>query len=117
MKRIRGLKSLVIAAVDHGSQAIEKVQLEVAKTPFDLLEQVPNLKLPVAGARLVYNTSVASTHLIIRTVNKVVGDTLDVVLDQVSKDDAPAAKAEEKAPEPKKAEEKAPEPTKEEKPA
>lgn len=104
MKRIRGLKSLVQAAVDHGSQAIEKVQLEMAKTPFDVLEQVPNLKIPVAGARLVYNTSVASTHLIIRAVNKVVGDTLDVVIDQVSREDAPPAKPEEKAPEPPKPE-------------
>lgn len=84
MKRIRGLKSLVISAVDHGSQAIEKVQLEIAKTPFDILEQVPPLKLPVAGVRLVYNTSVGATHLVIRAVNKVVGETLDVVLDQVT---------------------------------
>ena len=95
MKRIRGLKSLVISAVDQGSKAIEKVQIELAKTPFDLLEQVPPIKIPVAGARLVYNTSVGSTHLVLRTVNKVVGDTLDVVLDQIS----PEKKADPEKPE------------------
>ena len=84
MKRIRGLKSLLQAAVEHGSRAVEAVQIEVAKTPFDLLEKVPPLKLPVAGVRLLYNTGVGTT-----LVNKVVGDTLDVVLDQV----APAAGA------------------------
>lgn len=89
MKRIRGLKSLLQAAVEHGSRAVEAVQIEVAKTPFDLLEKVPPLKLPVAGVRLLYNTGVGTTHTMIRLVNKVVGDTLDVVLDQV----APAAGA------------------------
>jgi hypothetical protein len=86
MKRIRGLKSLVQSAVEHGSRAVEKVQIEVAKMPFDLLEQVPPLKLPVSGARLVYNTGVSSTHVMIRLVNKVVGDTIDAVMDQVSPD-------------------------------
>ncbi len=83
MKRIRGLKSLLQAAVEHGSRAVEAVQIEVAKTPFDLLEKVPPLKVPVAGVRLLYNTGVGTTHTMIRLVNKVVGDTLDVVLDQV----------------------------------
>ncbi len=83
MKRIRGLKSLVQAAVEHGSRAVEAVQIEMAKTPFDLLEKVPPLKLPVAGVRLLYNTGVGTTHTMIRLVNKVVGDTLDVVIDQV----------------------------------
>lgn len=84
MKRIRGLKSLVQAAVEHGSRAVEKVQIEMAKTPFDLLEQVPPLKVPVAGVRLIYNTSVSTTHGMIRLVNKTVGDTLEVVLDTMS---------------------------------
>ena len=84
MKRIRGLKSLVQAAVEHGSRAVEKVQIEMAKTPFDILEQVPPLKVPAAGVRLIYNTSVSTTHGVIRLVNKVVGDTLDVVIDTVA---------------------------------
>lgn len=86
MKRVRGLKSLVQAAVEHGSRAVEKVQIEMAKTPFDILEKVPPLKVPAAGVRLVYNTSVSTTHGMIRLVNKVVGDTLDVVLDTVAPD-------------------------------
>ncbi len=84
MKRIRGLKSLVQSAVEHGSRAVEKVQIEMAKTPFDILEQVPPLKVPAAGVRLIYNTSVSTTHGVIRLVNKVVGDTLDVVIDTVA---------------------------------
>ena len=83
MKRVKGLKSLVQSAVEHGSRAVEKVQIEMAKTPFDLLEKVDPLKVPVAGVRMIYNTGVSTTHGMIRLVNKVVGETLDVVIDSV----------------------------------
>lgn len=85
MKRARGLKSLVEQAVDHGSRAIERVQLETAKVPFDLIEQIPGLKVPASGVRTIYNTGVSGVHGMIRLVNKVVGDTIDVVLDTVEK--------------------------------
>lgn len=107
MKRVRGVKSLVQAAVEHGSRAVEKVQIEMAKTPFDILEKVPPLKVPVAGVRLIYNTSISTTHGMIRLVNKVVGDTLDVVLDSMPPGASEPAKPEpaaEAKPEPPKSE-------------
>ena len=85
MKRARGLKSLIEQAVDHGSRAIERVQLETAKVPFDLVEQIPGLKVPASGVRAIYNTGVSGVHGMIRLVNKVAGDTIDVVLDAVEK--------------------------------
>jgi hypothetical protein len=85
MKRLRGLKSLVGDAVEHGSRAIERVQIETAKMPFDLVERIPGLEVPAGGVRLLYNTGVSTTHGMIRLVNKVVGDTLDVVLDAVER--------------------------------
>lgn len=90
MKRLRGFKSLVQAAVDQGSRAIERVQIETAKVPFDLAEHVPGLKVPAGGARLIYNTGVSSVHTMIRLVTKVAGDTLDVVLDAVEQRAPPA---------------------------
>jgi hypothetical protein len=87
MRRWRGLKSLVIDAVEHGSRAVERLQLETARLPFDILEQIPPLTLPVKGIHVIYDTSVKGTHGMIRLVNRVVGDTLDVVLDVAEKRD------------------------------
>jgi hypothetical protein len=85
MERLRGLKSLVIDAVEHGSRAIEKVQKETARRPFALLEAIPPIAVPAKGVHLVHDTAVTATHTMIRVVNKVVGETLDVVLDTVEK--------------------------------
>lgn len=83
MRRWRGLKSLIIDAVDHGSRAVERVQLETARLPFDVLERVPGIATPVKGVRAVHDVSVTTTHTIIRLVNRAVGGTLDVVFDLV----------------------------------
>lgn len=89
MKRLRGFKSLVQEAVHQGSRAIERVQIETAKLPFDVVEQIPGLKVPASGVRLIYNTGVSGVHEMIRLVNKVAGDTLDVVLDTVEQREPP----------------------------
>lgn len=97
MKRLRGLKSLVVEAVDQGSRAIEKVQIETAKVPFNLAERIPGLKVPASGVRVIYNTGVSNVHGMIRLVNKVAGDTVDAVLDTVDKpagNDRPSGKDE-----------------------
>lgn len=83
MRRWRGLKSLVVDAVVHGSQAVEHLQLETARLPFAILEQIPPLTLPVKGIHAIHDTSVKTTHEIVRLVTRAVGDTLEVVLDVV----------------------------------
>lgn len=81
MKQLRGLKALVQDAVEHGSRAIERVQIDMAKVPFDLLEKVEPIREPVKGIRLLHDTGVAYTHSMIRLVNKVTGDVIDKVID------------------------------------
>lgn len=95
MKRWQGTRALVGEAIEHGSRAVERVQLELAKTPFDLLERVPGLKVPVSGIRELYNTGVSSTHTMIRLATKVAGDTVGVVLDAVSPGEKAAGQREE----------------------
>lgn len=85
MNRWRGLKSLVVDAVEHGSRAVERIQKETAKMPFDLLEQVAPLKVPVRGIREIHDTAVTGVHGMIRLVNRVAGETIDVVIDAVEK--------------------------------
>jgi hypothetical protein len=85
MQRWRGLKSLVIDAVDHGSRAVERIQMETAKVPFDILEQIPPLAAPVKGIRKIHDVSVAGVHGVVRVVNQVAGEALDFVFDRIEK--------------------------------
>jgi len=89
MDRWRGLKALVVDAVENGSRAVERIQMETAKKPFDLLEQIPPLQVPVKGIREIHDTAVAGVHGMIRLVNRVTGQTLDLVLDAVEHHQAP----------------------------
>lgn len=88
MRRLRGLKALVVDAVEHGSRAVEKVQLDTAKLPFEVLEQIPEIAVPVKGIHAIHDAVVASTHGMIRLVNRVAGETMDVILDVVEKQQA-----------------------------
>lgn len=90
MDRWRGLKALVQDTVEHGSRAVERLQKETAKRPFDLLEQIPPLQLPVKGIREIHDVAVSGVHGVIRLVNRVAGDTLDVVLDGIEQRKEPA---------------------------
>ena len=46
LSRARGLAALVRDAVEHGSRAVEKVHLEIARRPFTVLEHVPGIEAP-----------------------------------------------------------------------
>jgi hypothetical protein len=81
MERWHGLKSLVQDAVEHGSRAVERVQKDVAKRPFDMLEQIPPLKVPVKGIREIHDTAVSGVHGMIRLVTRVAGETVGAILD------------------------------------
>jgi hypothetical protein len=83
MRRWRGLKALVVDAVEHGSRAVERIQLAAARRPFEILEQVPPIAVPVKGIHEVYDTAVTGVHGMIRLVNRVTGETIDVVLDAI----------------------------------
>ena len=83
MNRWRGLKALVVDAVEHGSRAVEHLQKETARRPFEILARIPPLELPVKGIHAIHDASVSGVHGMIRLVNKVVGGTLDVVIDVV----------------------------------
>jgi hypothetical protein len=91
MERLRGLKQLVQDAVDQGSRAVERLQKEAAKRPFDLLEQIPSIQVPVKGIREIHDTTVTGVHGVIRLVNRVAGDTVEVILSRIEQEKAPPA--------------------------
>jgi hypothetical protein len=87
----RGVASLVRDAVEHGSRAVERIQMENARRTFAVLESIP----PVAsGARLVHvahDASVGAVHMAIRGVNYAVGVAVVAVLEEAEKHEARAS--------------------------
>jgi hypothetical protein len=81
--RWRGLVALVGDAVEHGSRAIQRVQLETARRPFTILEHIPPIAAPARIAHAAHDVSVTFVHGAIRAVNAVAGKTVDVILEQV----------------------------------
>jgi hypothetical protein len=86
-KRLRGLVMLVRDAVEHGSRAVEKVHLETARRPFAILEHVPGIETPTKIVHAVHDLTVASVYETIRVVNRVVGSTVDLVIEHAPERD------------------------------
>ena len=82
----------MVDAVEHGSRAVERIQKETARRPFEILAKIPPLEVPVKGIHVIHDTAVAGVHGMIRLVNKAVGGTLDVVIDVVEHRRALAAR-------------------------
>jgi len=83
VKRWKGLRALIGDAVEHGASAIERVQLETAKRPFTLLEQIPGLAEPVKSVHQIHDVVVTNAYEAVRLVNRAVGQALDAALDAV----------------------------------
>jgi hypothetical protein len=87
MKRWRGLKSLVQDAVEHGSTAIQTLQLETARRPFAILEHLPPLAAPAKLVHALHDVAVTGVHETVRAVTRGVGAGVDAALDVIERRD------------------------------
>jgi len=85
MDRLRGLKALVQDAVDQGSHAVERLQKETVRRPLQIIAQIPPLEVPGKGILEIHDLAVSNTHAVVRVVNRVVFDTLGVLIDIAEK--------------------------------
>ena len=85
--RWRGLTAMLKDAVENASVAIEKVQKESARRPFAVLEQIGPIAAPAKVVHEIFDVSVSVTHSAIRLATRVVGKTVDVVLETVERDE------------------------------
>ena len=81
----RGVAALVRDAVDHGSRAVERVQVESAQRTFAILERIPPIAAPTRLVHAAHDASVATVHTTIRVVNAAVGGVVATVLEHVEK--------------------------------
>lgn len=87
-KRWRGMRALVTDAVEHGSRAIERVQMDTAKRTFDVLESIQPIAGPVRLVHLVHDATVGGVYGTIRVVNQVVGASVEAAFEAVDEEEA-----------------------------
>jgi len=85
MGQWRGAVALLRDAVEHGSRAVERIQIETARRPFSIIEQIPGVAAPTRIVHGVHDASVTAVHGVIRAVNVAVSATVDFALQQVEK--------------------------------
>ena len=92
MKRWRGLAKLVVDAVEHGSAAVERVQIETVRRPFAILEKIPPIAESARSVHVAHDLAVSGVYAMIRAVNGVAGKAIDAALDvaEAINDDDPA---------------------------
>jgi hypothetical protein len=70
MSRWHGLKSLLEDVVENGSRAVERVHRESARRPFEILELIPPIALPVRGVRLIHDAVLTTVYEGIRLTTR-----------------------------------------------
>lgn len=88
----KGLSALVVDAVVHGSEAVERMQRGLVATPFEVLEQIPPLVAPMKVVRTVHDLALTTTHGTIRLTAKAVGSAVAAGLD-LAENQAPGSPA------------------------
>ena len=94
LNRLRGLRTLLEDAVEHGTSAVERVHRATAARPFEVLDLIPPVAPAARGVRVVHDATVAGVYETIRQVNHLVGVTLSAALDlydEVTDEGAPAS--------------------------
>ena len=78
--RWRGLKDLVLDAVDHGAAEVEKVHRESVRVPLELLARVPRLAAPARAVAGIADTALAATYGTVRLATRAAGEIAAVGL-------------------------------------
>jgi hypothetical protein len=76
----RGVGSLVVDALEHGSRAVERIQLETAGRPFAVLERIPVVAGVGRAVRVAHTAIVTTTHAAVRLVGQAVGTAIELGL-------------------------------------
>jgi hypothetical protein len=73
LARADAYRALLEDAVEHGSTAIQEVQMEMTARPYDLLERIPPLEVPAKLVRAAHFAGIRFAYGATRSVNRLVG--------------------------------------------
>ena len=82
-QRVDAYRALVADVVQHGSAAVQQVQEELTRRPYDLLEHVPPLRAPVRLVRAAHFASLRGVYGAIRAANAVTAAALHEGLERL----------------------------------
>ena len=80
LSKWRGLGSLLVDAVEEGSRAVERIQLETAQRPFAVIEQVPVIARFGRVVHVAHTAAVTTVHAGVRLVAHAVGTAVEAAL-------------------------------------
>ena len=83
MKRVdevRGLKDLMVAAINGGMTTIEQMHASIARRPFKALERVPVTRIPAAAVRVIHDGIAGGVYGGLRGLTKLAGSAADAAL-------------------------------------
>lgn len=75
-RAIEGTIRLIADAVEHGSRAVEQVQLELAARPLELLQQLPVTAAPARAVQAVHAAIVRASHELVRVTARATRDAV-----------------------------------------
>jgi hypothetical protein len=73
LSRWRGLKDLVVDAVDRGAAEVEKVHRDSVRLPLQLIARVPRLAGPARAVAGIADTALAATYGSVRLATRAAG--------------------------------------------
>ena len=79
--QLNGLRRLIEDSVEHGSAAVEKIQLRLAGRSFGILEHIPLIAPPAKAVHLIHDECVSSVHRIVRFSNRLINTGLAYALE------------------------------------
>lgn len=82
-QQLHGLVDLLQATVEQGASAVERVQMEMSRRPFAVLERIPILKPPSHGVHVAYDGVVTLTYGAVRAITRLVGRAANLAIDSV----------------------------------
>jgi len=84
VEKIRGLKDLVVAAIEGGTSTVEEMHASIARRPFRALERAPVTRLPATTVRVIHDGIAGGVYEALRGLIRLAGGAADLAIAPLS---------------------------------
>ena len=77
---LRGLKDLLVAALNGGTTTVEQMHASIARRPFEVLERLPVTRIPAAAVRMIHDGIAGGVYRGLRGLNGLAGGAAGLAL-------------------------------------
>ncbi len=79
--QLNGFRRLIEDSIEHGSAAVETIQLRLAGRSFGILERIPIIAPPSKAIHLAHDVIISGVHRVIRSTNRLANKGLALALE------------------------------------